>query len=456
MTHARRRHRPRTSALALAAGACVLVLAAVAAVFIPQDGKGVTAPRHVSPWFLIHPLPSHSASSSGSPGSSPIPPTSAQPVAFPAPVRTYPAPARQTFPAPQSFPAPPHYVTPAPPAPVNPCHPRTSGGRCYEPGGFCPARDDNLVGLAGDGKPIVCTGGRWLVGSRPPPPPGADLPPPQTLTPPLAGVVDGDVAAWDELTGHRAQLSVRYVSMAKPLAPTWLHSTIRDAAGAEPVIEITPTAPGDPALSLKAIAAGQADPWLRQLAAQVAALGHPVVVSFAPEDNGTWYAWSREGPAAYQAAYRHVHAVVGTAGVTWLWQVSASNPSDPSAAEVLPYWPGADVVDWVGLDGYFWRAADTFDSRFAHTLGQVTGLGKPVLIAETGVSPADVSTGKPLDMGAAMRSLFAGVRARGLLGMVYFDLPPGPQQGGPFHPDFRLARYPSALTAYRQAITAWP
>jgi hypothetical protein len=322
-------------------------------------------------------------------------------------------------------------------------------------------RDENLVGLAGDGKPIVCVvpaggTGRWLTGSRPPPPPGADLPPPQTLTPPLEGVVDSDVAAWDQVTASRAQLSVRYVSMSRPLAPTWLHSTIRDAAGAEPVIEITPTAPGQPALSLKAITAGQADPWLRQLAAQVAALGHPVVVSFAPEANGTWYAWSREGPAAFQAAWRHVHAVIGTAGVTWLWQVSASNPADPSAAEVAPYWPGADVVDWVGLDGYFWRTADTFNSRFAHTLGQVTALGKPVLIAETGVSPADVDTGKPLDMAAAMGSLFAGVAARGLLGMVYFDLPPGPQQGGPFHPDFRLARYPSALTAYRKAISTWP
>lgn len=44
------------------------------------------------------------------------------------------------------------------------CHPLTSGGTCYEPGEFCPARDHDALGLAGDGKAIVCWnnhGWRW-------------------------------------------------------------------------------------------------------------------------------------------------------------------------------------------------------------------------------------------------------------------------------------------------------
>ncbi|HJQ01430.1 MAG TPA: hypothetical protein VJ851_07510 [Jatrophihabitans sp.] len=49
-------------------------------------------------------------------------------------------------------------------APVPSCYPLTNGGNCYEPGEFCRKSDHGASGIAGDGKPIVCTynnGWRW-------------------------------------------------------------------------------------------------------------------------------------------------------------------------------------------------------------------------------------------------------------------------------------------------------
>jgi hypothetical protein len=67
------------------------------------------------------------------------------------------------------------YVAPTPklvptaapsPAPISgdSCHPLTDGGNCYESGEYCRETDHGIVGVAGDGKSIVCTdndGWRW-------------------------------------------------------------------------------------------------------------------------------------------------------------------------------------------------------------------------------------------------------------------------------------------------------
>jgi hypothetical protein len=62
--------------------------------------------------------------------------------------------------APATRPAAPvsHPSAAAPPAS---CYPLTNGGKCYEPGEYCRKADAGSYGVAGDGKRIYCTGGRW-------------------------------------------------------------------------------------------------------------------------------------------------------------------------------------------------------------------------------------------------------------------------------------------------------
>ena len=143
---------------------------------------------------------------------------------------------------------------------------------------------------------------------------------------------------------------------------------------------------------LAAIAAGRFDSYLREQAVRFAAVTGPLVIRFAHEMNGDWYPWGVLTPgntaADYIAAYRHVHDVVTAAGATnvvWMW---APNLIDAApSVQLATVYPGEDVVDWVGLSGYFTKDDDTFASRFLPTLTQLDAVAPttPILLAETAV-----------------------------------------------------------------------
>ncbi|WP_447646000.1 hypothetical protein [Nocardioides zeae] len=105
------------------------------------------------------------------------------------------------------------------------------------------------------------------------------------------------------------------------------------------------------------------------------------LVRFAPEMNGTWYGWGQQ-PRAYVEAFRtladEVHAATPHAAMVWAPVYGAGYPYGAAYGDVDPdrmaeageldtndngrldegddpygpYWPGDDVVDWVGLTLY--------------------------------------------------------------------------------------------------------
>lgn len=124
---------------------------------------------------------------------------------------------------------------------------------------------------------------------------------------------------------------------------------------------------------------------IAELAASVNETGVPVVLRFAHEMNGSWYAWGQQ-PTAYIGAFRRVADAVhaGAPGTAMMWApnnadgypfaggVSAAQPGtadyallDTDADGVLtladdpyaPYYPGDDAVDWVGMSLYHWGSA---------------------------------------------------------------------------------------------------
>jgi mannan endo-1,4-beta-mannosidase len=129
----------------------------------------------------------------------------------------------------------------------------------------------------------------------------------------------------------------------------------------------------------------------------------------------------------------------GARNVTWLWTVNTV--TEPSAP-LQQWWPGAGYVDWVGIDGYFFRAADTYRSVFGATITQVRGLtSDPILVGETAVGPV---------AGASkIAGLFAGARADHLAGLVWFDQA---QHDGLYHQDWRLEDSPARLAAFRNVV----
>lgn len=196
------------------------------------------------------------------------------------------------------------------------------------------------------------------------------------------------------------------------------------------------------------ITAGRSDGYLRSFATAVRRYGHQVILGLAPEMNGNWYTWGagHTAPAAWVAAWRHVVGVfrqAGAANVTWLWTVSSINAA---GAPLDQWWPGASYVNWVGIDGYYYRPAATFASVFGTTIREVrTFTRAPVLISETATGPSPEEANQ-------ISGLFKGVRADHLRGAVWFDMG---QHDGAYHLDWRLEDNPAALAAFRTAAKRW-
>jgi hypothetical protein len=188
--------------------------------------------------------------------------------------------------------------------------------------------------------------------------------------------------------------------------------------GAVPFIQIDPSS-----INLAAIVAGVYDTYLKTFATAVASYGaktgQGVIIGFGHEPNGDWYSWGyrHTSPAVFVAAWRHIVTVFrqqGAQNVTWLWTINiiAKQEGIPSPE---PWWPGDSYVTWVGIDGYYLQPNWSFASLFGPTIKAIRALTlDPILIAETGATPA---TGQP----AKIADLFAGIRAYGLLGFVWFD-----------------------------------
>ena len=144
----------------------------------------------------------------------------------------------------------------------------------------------------------------------------------------------------------------------------------------------------------------------------------PVLLRFAHEMNGSWYPWGQQ-PQSYVSAFRKVAQAVkeGTTATEMMWApnygggypfaggefASEGNPSAPGAGAAdfewtdtnadgalteaddpyEPYYPGDDVVDWVGLTIYHYGGTSPWDGnnvpeldKFAAQLrGTYDGLG---------------------------------------------------------------------------------
>lgn len=236
--------------------------------------------------------------------------------------------------------------------------------------------------------------------------------------------------------GQRPNLVGYYSGWAESFATSFADAN--RVHGAVTVVQIDPTY-----TSVSAIAAGTDDSYLRSFADSVRSFGHAVVIGFGHEMNANWYSWGyRHVPApTFVAAWRHMvnlFRAEGADNVTWLWTI---NVDLATTGPITAWWPGAGYVTWVGIDGYYYRPADTFASVFSQTISQVRMFtSKPVLLSETAVGPA---AGQP----AKISDLFSGMRRYHTLGLVWFDIA---QHRGIYHQDWRLEDSPAAAAVFRR------
>ena len=245
-------------------------------------------------------------------------------------------------------------------------------------------------------------------------------------------------ALFTSVAGRKPNLSVYYSGWGKAF-PARV-ATAAAQGGAVMLVHMEPWHH-----SLAAIAAGGSDRYLRQFAGAVRHYGGHVIISFAPEADGRWYPWGWHHARAAQwvAAWRHVVTVFRQAGainVTWLWVMSGDSRA---TGHLRNWWPGARYVNWIGVDGYYYKAANTFRSVIGNTVRTIRRFThKPVLLSEVGIGPR-------AGQAAKIPGLFAGIRHDHLLGLVYFDVN---QHQGLYHQNWRLDDNPAAVAAFRAGV----
>ena len=156
------------------------------------------------------------------------------------------------------------------------------------------------------------------------------------------------------------------------------------------------------------IGAVQDDEYLNQWAKDAGSCGTPVFLRFGGEMNGNWTLWGRD-PLAYKKAFRLVHEVVNrwASNVALVWA-----PGAVPTYNLDKYYPGDDVVDWVGISLYLVRYYDDNLSRPASMDGPASFIDpfytkyaarKPLCLTECGISRQSRAEGRNADEFASAR-----------------------------------------------------
>lgn len=179
---------------------------------------------------------------------------------------------------------------------------------------------------------------------------------------------------------------------------------------------------GSTGISITNVTNGKYDAYLTNFANAVKAFGHPVMLTFDHEMNGSWYPWgdTEITPTQWIAAWQHVTTLISltASNVTWVWAPNI----EQGAASVSSYWPGIGYsnpqVNVVGLDGYFQNTGSTWANTFSKSVADLesaSGGMYPFIVAETGVPSADSNNVSQID------NLVSGARSAGATALMYFD-----------------------------------
>ncbi|MFF0991388.1 glycoside hydrolase family 26 protein [Kocuria nitroreducens] len=277
-----------------------------------------------------------------------------------------------------------------------------------------------------------------------------------------------DGPAFTAMIGAAPQWMLLFRDWTHETPPLGALDAVR-AQGATPVLTWEPwyappmdTAPADaahqPAFALARMPAGDHDHRIGTWAAALASWGHDVVLRFAHEMNGDWYPWGTgvQGNTAdqYVRAWRYVHdrfAAAGAANVRWCWapNIPASG-ADAEGAQLADFFPGEDVVDVLGIDGYNWGSpepplswttpAELFDSGLAELRGLGTRL--PIVVTETASAEGRAPEHSKADW---ISQLFDYLTRQGdVRGVIWFHEDK--------ERDWRVDSSATARTAYRRAV----
>ncbi len=226
----------------------------------------------------------------------------------------------------------------------------------------------------------------------------------------------------------------------------------------------------DPVFTLDQIVAGAFDADLQAWADAAKAFATPLIVEYGTEINGDWNPWSAPynggldvGPGKFQKAYRHIVEVMrarGASNITWALHYNSQNfPGTDHRNVPAAYYPGDDVVDWVGISAYGSERSN--DQRCPSFRSLVDGIlpqlraataAKPLFIFEFASTDGNPGCPQAPWVDAALSDLFAG-RWPDIRGFSWWQqrFVDDPSAGG--ITDYLVQDDPAVAASFRAALT---
>ncbi|CAA9494293.1 MAG: GH26 [uncultured Solirubrobacteraceae bacterium] len=199
---------------------------------------------------------------------------------------------------------------------------------------------------------------------------------------------------------------------------------------------------------LDSILSGRYDSLIRARARAVQRFNHKIFLRWGYEMNGDWWDWtatrSPDAATKFVSAWRRINRIFRSARASntiWVWAPNETG-GDP-LKDPRPYYPGDDVVDWIGIDGYNWGSSMSASSwrSFGTIFGPLYGVfagRKPLMISETASSEHGGDKAAWIDdLAQALPHQFPAVRA-----VVWFHANK--------ETDWRVNSTPAALAAFRR------
>lgn len=199
----------------------------------------------------------------------------------------------------------------------------------------------------------------------------------------------------------------------------------------------------------------QDNAYLHDMARRCAALKLPILFRFASEFNDSSNNWHKDGPAKYKEKFRLVANVMHreAPNVAMVWC-----PNDWPIGSEDAYYPGDDVVDWVGVSSYppflangAPKQANTWMDRFRGIYDKY-GSRKPIMIGEGAAIPNVEYTRTDVSWAAAyeVERFYASAARRypNLKGICYWSY------NEPWARQIQcgLSTNPTMMNAYKKAI----
>ena len=192
----------------------------------------------------------------------------------------------------------------------------------------------------------------------------------------------------------------------------------------------------EPLYTLQRILDGDFDADLRRWARDASDFGTAVVVEYGTECNGNWFQWNAQwhgkrnktgfgdpdafdGAERFVAAYRHIVQTMraeGADNVTWCFHVNNEDYPERNWNRMELYYPGDDVVDWLGVSCYGAETPidDWPPEAFRWQLDQAyprlraIAPAKPIMVMELGCTAGRAGVEPGAWAQAALTDLFAG------------------------------------------------